>query len=340
MEIVIETTERLLAVLAALQSRARWSGPELATHLGVTIRTIRRDVDRLRSLGYAVESDTGTTGGYRLGVGGAASPPLMLDPDEAVAIAISLRATVDRLGAIDDVVARVLTKLEQITPARVRPHVTAIESATVALPHTGESIDPAVFVAISRAGRSGDVVRIDYVDGKGRSSERSIEPFRSVHAGRRWYLVARDRDAARRGDDDGWRTLRLDRITNVRETGHRADRTAPPDPVTFVQRAISVSPYAHRATIELDAPIEQLTQQIPSTVGLLEQLDDERTLFTTGADDLDTVAMHLVRLDIAFRVIEPVDFAARLATLAERLMEASARSVAGSDVSSTADQQQ
>lgn len=324
-----ETTERLLAVLSALQSRPRWSGPDLAAHLDVTVRTIRRDVDRLRSLGYAINSDIGAAGGYRLGVGGTASPPLMLDADEAVAIAISLRASpAANLTGVEDAVARVLTKLEQITPARIRPHLVAIENATVTMPGTSDPLDPDVFVAISRACRSADVVTIHYRDGKGRTTERSIEPYRSVHAGRNWYVVARDRDAARRADDDGWRTLRLDRISEVRETGHRADHTDPPDPVAFVQRGISTAPYAHHARIELFAPIEHVTTLIPSTVGVLEQIDDTTTMFITGSNDLDMIVLHLARLDLAFRVIEPVELGERLITLADRLREAAVRSQA------------
>lgn len=320
---VIETTERLIAVLSALQSRPQWSGPDLAAHLSVTVRTIRRDIDRLRALGYAIDSDTGAAGGYRLGVGGSAAPPLMLEADEAVAIAVSLRSSVgDHRDGADDALARVLSKLEQITPPRVRPQVEAIETATLALPRNAGAFDPDVFVAISRACRFGDVVRIDYVDGKGNGSERTVEPFRAVHSGRNWYVVARDRDAARRPDDDGWRTLRLDRITNVRETGHRADHTDAPDPVEFVQRGITTVAYAHQARIELAAPIEQLARQIPANVGVLEAVDESTTMFTTGSDELDLIVVHLARLDIPFRVLEPPELRLRLLVLAERLRTA------------------
>ena len=323
-----ETTERLLAVLSALQSRPHWSGPDLAAHLDVTVRTIRRDVDRLRSLGYAIDSEIGTAGGYRLGVGGSASPPLMLDADEAVAIAISLRASpAANFAAAHDAVARVLRKLEQITPTRIRPHLAAIENATVTMPRSGAALEPDVFVAISRACRMADVVTIRYRDARGTVSERTIEPFRSVHAGRNWYVVARDRDAARRPDDDGWRTLRLDRISDVRETGHRAEHTDPPDPVPFVQRGISTAPYAHHARIELSAPIEHVMTMIPSNVGVLEQVDDTTTMFTTGSDDLDMIVLHLARLDLAFRVIEPLELRDRLAVLADRLLQAAAASM-------------
>jgi predicted DNA-binding transcriptional regulator YafY len=319
---VVETTERLLAVLAALQSRPVWTGPELAAHLDVTVRTIRRDIDRLRRLGYAIDSDLGPAGGYRLGLGGAALPPLILDADEAVAVAISLRAAGDSVAGIGEAAARVLATLEQMVPARVRQQVAAIETAMVRLPDGGAAVDPSVLVAVSRASRERDVLRIEYTDGRGRTSERSVEPFRAVHTGRRWYLVARDRAAARRSDDDGWRTLRIDRIAAVTSTGHRFERIDPPDPVLLVQRSISTAPYAHQARVELRAPISHASALIPSTTGVLEEIDAGTTMLTTGADDLDMIVLHLARLDLPFRVIEPPALRERLRVMAERLLAA------------------
>jgi predicted DNA-binding transcriptional regulator YafY len=319
---MVETTERLLAVLAALQSRPQWSGPTLAAHLQVTVRTIRRDVERLRRLGYAVESDQGPAGGYRLGPGGAALPPLILDADEAVAVAISLRAAGDGVAGVEQAAARVLGALEQMVPPRVRPHVAAIENATVRLPDGGAAVDPAVLVTVSRACRECDVLRLDYTDARGRSSERRIEPFRAVHTGRRWYLVARDQRAAARPGDDGWRTLRLDRVHRVQPTGHRFARIDPPDPVALVQQGISTAPYAHRARIELHAPIERASALIPSTTGVLEEIDADSTMFTTGADDLDLIVLHLARLDLPFRVVEPAELRDRLVVISERLRAA------------------
>jgi predicted DNA-binding transcriptional regulator YafY len=324
---MVETTERLLAVLAALQSRPVWTGPDLAAHLDVTVRTIRRDVDRLRRLGYAIDSDQGPAGGYRLGLGGAALPPLILDADEAVAVAISLRAAGDSVAGVGQAAARVLATLEQMVPARVRPQVAAIETATVRLPDGGAAVDPAVLVAVSRASRERDVLRIGYTDGRGRVSERSVEPFRAVHTGRRWYLVARDQGAARRSGDDGWRTFRLDRIAAVVATGHRFERVDAPDPVVLVQRAISTAPYAHQARIELLAPIARASALIPSTTGVLEEIDPDTTMLTTGADDLDLIVLHLARLDLPFRVVEPPALRERLLVIAERLRAAAGDSL-------------
>ena len=155
---MVETTERLLAVLAALQSRPSWSGPDLAAHLDVTVRTIRRDIERLRRLGYAIESDLGVAGGYRLGVGGSALPPLMLDEEEAVAVAISLRAAAgDSVAGVGEAAARVLGKLEQIAPARARSQVAAIETATIRLADARRRSTPPCSLSVSRACRSSEM---------------------------------------------------------------------------------------------------------------------------------------------------------------------------------------
>ena len=169
------------------------------------------------------------------------------------------------------------------------------------------------------------MLRIEYTDGRGRTSERRIEPFRSVHTGRRWYLVARDQRAARRPGDDGWRTFRLDRTAGVEVTGHRFERVDPPDPAALVQRGISTAPYAHRARIELHVPIERASALIPSTTGVLEEIDAGSTMFTTGADDLDLIVLHLARLDLPFRVIEPPELRERLLVISGRLRDAARR---------------
>jgi predicted DNA-binding transcriptional regulator YafY len=324
---VVETTERLLAVLAALQSRPVWTGPDLAAHLDVTVRTIRRDIERLRRLGYAIDSVQGPVGGYRLGLGGAALPPLILDADEAVAVAISLRAAGDSVTGMEQAAARVLNALEQMVPPRVRPHVAAIEAATVRLPDGGGAVDPSLLVAVSRACRERDVLRMHYTDARGHVSERRIEPFRAVHTGRRWYLVARDQRAGARSGDDGWRTFRLDRVTAVDATGHRFERVDPPDPVALVQRSISTAPYTHQARIQLHAPIARASALIPSTTGLLEEIDSDTTMLTTGADDLDLIVLHLARLDLPFRVVEPPALRERLLVIAERLRAAAGDSL-------------
>lgn len=328
----METTGRLLSLLSVLQSRPVWSGPALATRLGVTVRTVRRDIDRLRGLGYAIESDLGVAGGYRLGAGGAHVPPLMLDDDEAVALALCVRSAAgDSVVGVGDAAGRALAKLEQTMPSRLRSQLAALSMSTERLPGAGDgSVDPEVLVTVSRACRERDVLHLDYRDSGGRQTERRVEPWRVVNAGRRWYLVAYDQrrhaPRATRADpsdhSEHWRTFRLDRIAAASPTGHRFERVDPPDPVQFVQRAISTAPYRYRARIEFDAPLADLAAQIPSTVGVLDAIDDDTTVFTTGADDLDFIALHVARLGLPFRVVEPAALRERLSILADRLWAA------------------
>ena len=314
------TTGRLLEVLSLLQARPRWSGPELAGRLGVTVRTVRRDIDRLRGLGYPVLADTGSTGGYRLGTGGRSMPPLMLDRDEAVAVAVCLRsAATDTLAGGGEAAVRALGKLELLLPPTLRRHVGTIGTMTARLGGAGNPVSPDVLVAITRACRDSERLQVRYRDGHGRITERTIDPFRVVSTARRWYLVARDRDRA------DWRTFRVDRIDALHATGHRVPIEDPPDPVAFVQASITTSPYRHHARVELAAPLAELAERVPPTAGVLEPVDDDTTLLTTGADDLDLLAFHLLSLGVDFHVLETEDVRRHLAAAAERLANAVAQ---------------
>lgn len=306
-----DVTARLLALLSALQGSACLTGPDLAARLGVTVRTVRRDVERLRGLGYVVESAPGVAGGYRLGAGGAAVPPLVIDADEAVAIAVCLRAAAgDSIAGVGEAAARALARVEQMLPARLRPPVAAVSTSTVRLPSPGAEADGTVLVTVSRACRERDVLAVRYRDASGRDSRRRIEPYRVVSAGRRWYLVARDRGA---GD---WRTFRLDRITDAAPTGHRFTRSDPPDAAAFVGEAITTAPYRHRVRVEIDAPVADVAARVPPTVAVLESLDAGTTLLVTGGHDLDALALHIGLLGLPFRVREPPALRARLLELA------------------------
>jgi predicted DNA-binding transcriptional regulator YafY len=319
MSVMVETTARLLGVLSALQSGGPWSGPHLATRLGVTVRTVRRDVDRLRQLGYAVESDVGSQGGYRLGAGGAATPPLMLEADEVVALAVCVRAAAgDSVAGVADAAARALAKLEQTLPANARRAVTAVSDSTVRLTATGDAVDPDVLVAVSGACRNRRQVRATYRSRGGRPTERRLEPYRVVNAGRRWYLVAYDL-----GPHE-WRTFRIDRIADVIETGHGVRLLDPPDAATFVGEAITTAPYRWRARVVLDASLEHIAALVPPTVGVLEGIDSTTTRLTTGADDLDMLVVHLGCLGVTFRVVEPDELRHRVAEVAARLADVSA----------------
>lgn len=307
---MVETTARLLGLLAALQSARRvWSGPELAERFGVTARTIRRDVDRLRQLGYPVITQTGATGGYQLGTGGAATPPLMLERDEAVAIAAALRAVPG--GAAG---ASALAKLDQFLPPTARREMTAVGDMTLGLGGRSAPADPAVLVTLTTACRDSERLRIDYVSRDGTPSERLVVPLRLVHAVGRWYVVAFDRSRAE------WRTFRLDRIASIVATGHRETPPDPPDPHRFVQAALSISPYRYQARVLFAAPLDVLAERIPAEAAVLTAVDDDATLVSTGGDSLDYIVWHLLRVGIDFQVLEPVALAEHMTDLGERLL--------------------
>jgi predicted DNA-binding transcriptional regulator YafY len=311
---VSETTGRLLGLLSLLQARPRWSGRQLSERLGVTIRTVRRDVDRLRQLGYPIEADAGPAGGYRLGAGGAAMPPLMLDRDEAVAVAVSLRSTAtESIDGGDEAASRALGKLEQLLPTPARRQIATIASMTDRLGADPAPVSADVLVTITRACRDAERLRTRYRDSDGRESERTLDPYRVVTTARRWYLVARDRGRA------AWRTFRIDRMSDVVATGHRVDIVDPPDPVAFVQAAITTAPYRYRARIEIAAPVAEIAALIPPTVGILEPVDDETTILTTGADNVDVLAFHLVSLGFPFRVLEGDALRTRLREIADTI---------------------
>ncbi|MCL2729080.1 MAG: YafY family transcriptional regulator, partial [Actinomycetia bacterium] len=213
---MMDTPARLLNLLSLLQTPREWPGTELAERLEVSTRTIRRDVDRLRALGYPVEATMGSIGGYRL-VAGTALPPLLLDDEEAVAIAVGLRAAAgSAVDGIEEASLRALTKLEQVLPSRLRYRVGALGSAVVSMTGGGPRVDPAALTVLAGAIANHERVRFAYRAGDGAESRRHAEPQRLVASGRRWYLVAWDLDR------DDWRMFRVDRLSDVTATGARA----------------------------------------------------------------------------------------------------------------------
>jgi predicted DNA-binding transcriptional regulator YafY len=311
---MIDTTARLLALLSALQANPVLSGTALAVRLGVTTRTVRRDVDRLRQLGYVVDADRGVSGGYRLGRGGAAVPPLLLDEDEIVALAVCVRAAAgDSVAGIADAASRSLSKLEQALPGVARSKIQSIVASTLRLAASGDEVDGTILLTLTTACRDHQQVRVDYSDVHGRQTERRLEPHRVVSVGRRWYLVALDVGAR------DWRTFRVDRIGAARTTGHGTSFVDPPDAVEFVQRAITTAPYRHQARVELHAPLAEIARRVPPSVGMLESTDRDTTVLTTGADDLDLLVVHLGLLGVAFEVLEPPELRERVAVVAARL---------------------
>jgi len=314
---MLETSARLLRLLSLLQARPEWSGAELAGRLGVTDRTLRRDVTKLRGLGYPVAAAPGVAGGYRLGAG-ARMPPLLLDDDEAVAVALSLRtAAAHSVAGVGEASVRALAKLEQVLPSRLRERAAAIAQATVPLAGPGPALDAEALTTIARACSNHERLQFGYRSRDGDLTTRRTEPHRLVQAGYRWYLVARDVER------DDWRTFRADRIETPLLTGVRFVPVDPPDAAAFVARAVTTAPYRYQARILLHAPAAAVAEHVPPSVGVLEPAAVDRTILTAGSDSLDGLAFHVAMLDCDFTVLAPRELADRLARLAARLAAAS-----------------
>ncbi|WP_219414465.1 helix-turn-helix transcriptional regulator [Pseudonocardia nigra] len=311
-----DTPARLLTLLSLLQTPREWPGSELATRLGVSLRTIRRDVDRLRDLGYPVEASMGALGGYRL-VAGAAMPPLLLDDEEAVAIAVGLRTAAGQaVTGIDEAAVRALTKLEQVLPSRLRRRVATLGTATVAAPDAyAGAVDPEHLTALAAAIANRERVRLRYRAADGSESRRHVEPHRVVTAGRRWYLVAYDLDR------DDWRIFRVDRIDAPQPTGARAlPRTLPaPDAARYVtEKMYSLVP-TYSAVATLHAPIEQMRGRVGDGPGDLEPLDEHSCRLRSHTDTLDWLAFRLIQLGCEFEVHEPPELRDHLHAMAARI---------------------
>jgi predicted DNA-binding transcriptional regulator YafY len=310
---MLQTSARLLRLLSLLQSRRDWGGTELADRLDVTPRTVRRDVDRLRELGYPVESAPGTAGGYRLGVG-AALPPLLLDDDEAVAVAVGLRgAAAGWLTGIEEASLRALSKIEQILPSRLRHRVDTVQNAIMLLPGDCPVVDAALLVGLAGACRGNEGVRFTY-----REQTRRVEPYRLARAGRNWYLLAYDLDR------DDWRTFRVDRIGGPLRPGARFTPRPEPggDALAYLSDAITRAPYRYQATILFHAPLEQVAAVTPPTAGRLQARDENSCFCYTGAEALDTIAVYLAVKGFEFEVLDPPELKDYITTLAGRLARA------------------
>jgi predicted DNA-binding transcriptional regulator YafY len=313
-----ETSGRLLQLLSLLQARRDWPGAELAERLEVSGRTIRRDVGRLRALGYPVDSLTGPAGGYRLRAG-TAIPPLLLDDDEAIAIAVGLRtAARASVAGIEETSVRALVKLEQVLPAPLRRRVQALGSAMIAPASGGPTVDPQHLTAIAAACRDSECVRFAYRSRDGVDSRREVEPHALVNFGRRWYLVAWDR---RRED---WRSFRVDRLARPASTGVRfRPRELPAkDAAAFVNQSIVGAPNRFEARVTLRASADELAGRVPAHWGTIEPLDAHSCEYRTGDDDLWWLAMRVAMLPVDFEVHEPPELIEHLRALTARLQRA------------------
>jgi predicted DNA-binding transcriptional regulator YafY len=316
--IVTTTSSRLLDLLSLLQARRDWPGGELAERLAVSGRTIRRDVERLRALGYPVESLTGPAGGYRLRAG-TAMPPLLLDEEEAIAIAVGLRtAARASVTGIEETSVRALVKLEQVLPPHLRRRVAALGSATVAPPAGGPTVDPQQLTTIATACRDRECLRFRYSRRDGTESRREVEPHALVNRGRRWYLAAWDRHRA------DWRTFRVDRIDRAAPMGIRfAGRPLPaPDAAAYVEQSIAGAVRRFEARVTVHAPAEEVARRVPFLGGALTPLAADRCEYRASDDDLEWLALRVAMLGCEVHVHEPPELLAQLRTLARRISRA------------------
>jgi predicted DNA-binding transcriptional regulator YafY len=315
---MLETSARLLRLLSLLQARRDWTGTELAARLGVTTRTIRNDVDRLRGLGYPVDARPGVAGGYRLGTGGAL-PPLLLDDDEAVAVAIGLRtAASGSIAGIEETSVRALAKLQQVLPSRLRHRVSAFQSYALPMPSRGPQVDPDVLTLIATACRDHERLRFDYRAHSGTASRRAVEPYRLVNDRRRWYLVGWDVDR------DAWRTFRVDRIEPRTPAGPRfRPRALPPDREITAQlaRGIGEAAWRYRARVIVHAPADYVRGQLPITIAV-DSLGEDLCAFEPGSDHPQMLALYLGMLDADFEVVDSPELVDALKKLTRRYQRA------------------
>ncbi|MFI0723598.1 helix-turn-helix transcriptional regulator [Streptomyces sp. NPDC021224] len=315
---MMDTPARLLNLLSLLQTPREWSGTELAERLAVTTRTVRRDVDRLRELGYPVEATMGSAGGYRL-VAGKALPPLLLDDEEAVAIAVGLRAAAGgAVDGIEEASLRALTKLEQVLPSRLRHRVGALGSAVVTMTGGGPRVEPSALTVLAGAIANHETVRFAYRAGDGAESRRHVEPQRLVASARRWYLVAWD--LAR----DDWRIFRADRLTDVTATGARAAHRVLPaaDAAEFVESKLRNLWPTAPAVVDVDAPADVLRARLGQAPGEVVALPDGTSRWQVDADRVDWMAVRLLMLNLPFHVQSPPALIERLRVFGDRAREA------------------
>ncbi len=336
-----DSTARVLRLLGLLQSRPVWTGTELAARLEVTTRCVRRDVERLRDLGYAVQAARGAGGGYHLS-SGKPVPPLLLDDDEAVAVAVCLITGAGATSStLDDAAMRALLKLDQSLPEPLRARVRAIQEATVALDRGDTGIDPARLRVLTTAAAHRQIVRFEYRTPTGVRSQRRVEPYRLVSAGQRWYLLAFDLDR------DDWRTFRVDRIAlaaDAAESSSQVDglpgavevstfrfRPRPmPDPQAYLREAFTRGGFAHTMRVLVNRPAGELRDRFPPQRAAVQAADAPADAdgsgpwseLVVGVDDLDLGARYLTTLNAELRILEPPELVDALRRLAASLSRA------------------
>jgi predicted DNA-binding transcriptional regulator YafY len=314
----LETSARLLRLLALLQAHRDWSGTELAERFGVSPRTVRRDVDKLRILGYPINAVGGVGGGYRLGAG-ASLPPLLLDDDEAVAVAVGLRtAAGGAITGIAEASVRALAKLDQVLPSRLRYQVGTLGSTVMIMPMPGPTVDSSTLIAIASAVRNHERLRFDYVSHDGSASVRDVEPYRLVQNGRRWYLFAWDT-----GRSD-WRRFRADRLSLRVPTGPRfGPRPLPAEDLAdYFPTGPAANGHRYRAVLTMHGSAAEVAEEVPPTLGVVEPVNDHTCTLRIGSDSLDHLAVWVAAFGFEFDVHEPPELVEHLRTLSARLQRA------------------
>ncbi|MBN0048360.1 YafY family transcriptional regulator [Streptomyces actuosus] len=315
-----DTPARLLQLLSLLQTPREWPGGELADRLGVSRRTVRRDIDRLRELGYPVQATKGADGGYRL-VAGKAMPPLVLDDEEAVAIAVGLRAGAGHaVAGVDEASVRALAKLEQVLPSRLRHRVSTLQAATTPLTSgDGPSIAPETLTVMASAVAGRERLRFAYRAKDGVESRRACEPYRLVSTGQRWYLVAYDLDRA------DWRTFRVDRVSEPFATGARFEPRELPtgSAAEFLRRSMQRQQASYAFEVTLAASAEVVATRVPGWLGVPEPEEGGGCrLRGVVADPVEWLAVRLAMLGFEFRVQEPAALVDAVGELGGRLSRA------------------
>lgn len=315
---MLSTSARLLRLLSHLQAKRFWRGGELVDALGVTSRSVRRDVLRLRELGYPVHATSGVGGGYQLGAG-RDLPPLPLDDEEAIAVAVGLRAaTTGPVRGLEAASLRALTRLEQVLPKRLRKRVNALQSVSVRYGDSHASIDAETLSSLASACRDEVTVRFEYKSHEGAASVRSVEPYRLVHSSYRWYLLAWDLEKG------AWRTFRVDRVgAKLRAGKSFAPRALPAsDVAAYVRDAVGGQLRRYRARVTVFAPASEVRAKLSWMNGRVEEVSERACTVHLEGDSIEGAAAWLVVLGREFTVHEPDELRAHLREVAGRLARA------------------
>ena len=318
------TSERMLRLLSLLQSHRDWSGADLADRLEVSPRTLRRDIDRLRTLGYPVDASPGVDGGYRLAAG-ASMPPLVLEDDEAVALVVALRASARfALSGIAEASVDTLAKVIQVLPPRLRRRAEDVAQMTQTADwsESTASADPSVLATIATVARNSERLEFSYRDRTGTKEDRRVEPIRLVMLGRRWYLVAYD---LTRHD---WRTFRVDRVAAPRSTGAQFRPRSVPngDAAEFVRSSIQVATTRWEIVVEADTDGDEARRRVGQRA-VVTDLGPGRCRLAIASDWFDWPTMMLASLDAEFRVVSPLEFRTHLATVGGRFGRSARRGI-------------